>query len=202
MSTAAIGLATPAQAAIKICEGPGCVQPDSNVLFATNNEVGTSINATLNDNPSAIITFNGNETLTGANSNGQARVDGLDGDLTFLEILLGGGATEIEFNLNALAAGEVTLSFFGMGNVLLDSDTFDIDASGQNFFGAFDALITRVTIDSTVQLGDVRQVRITGANMMTGVPEPTTWAMMLIGFGAIGVGMRRRRRQTAFMQMA
>jgi len=26
------------------------------------------------------------------------------------------------------------------------------------------------------------------------VPEPATWAMMLLGFGAIGVAMRRRRR--------
>ena len=26
------------------------------------------------------------------------------------------------------------------------------------------------------------------------VPEPSTWAMMLIGFGAVGYGMRRRRR--------
>ncbi|HEV2044556.1 MAG TPA: PEPxxWA-CTERM sorting domain-containing protein, partial [Sphingomicrobium sp.] len=28
----------------------------------------------------------------------------------------------------------------------------------------------------------------------TPVPEPATWAMMLVGFGAIGIGMRRRRR--------
>lgn len=28
---------------------------------------------------------------------------------------------------------------------------------------------------------------------VAGVPEPSTWAMMLIGFGAIGVAMRRRR---------
>ena len=27
-----------------------------------------------------------------------------------------------------------------------------------------------------------------------GVPEPATWAMMLIGFGGIGLAMRRRRR--------
>ncbi|MCA1654319.1 MAG: FxDxF family PEP-CTERM protein [Sphingomicrobium sp.] len=26
-----------------------------------------------------------------------------------------------------------------------------------------------------------------------GVPEPGTWAMMLVGFGAVGYGMRRRR---------
>jgi hypothetical protein len=29
------------------------------------------------------------------------------------------------------------------------------------------------------------------------VPEPATWSLMLLGFGAIGVAMRRRRRQLA-----
>jgi hypothetical protein len=35
-----------------------------------------------------------------------------------------------------------------------------------------------------------------GAILETGgVPEPATWAMMLLGFGAVGVGMRRNRRK-------
>lgn len=35
------------------------------------------------------------------------------------------------------------------------------------------------------------------------VPEPSTWAMMLLGFGAIGVAMRRsRRRHGALVQVA
>lgn len=34
------------------------------------------------------------------------------------------------------------------------------------------------------------------------VPEPATWAMMLLGFGGIGMTMRRRRRNTALMQVA
>lgn len=34
------------------------------------------------------------------------------------------------------------------------------------------------------------------------VPEPATWAMMLFGFGAIGFGMRRRRKETARVRFA
>lgn len=34
-------------------------------------------------------------------------------------------------------------------------------------------------------------------NVVGGVPEPTTWAMMLMGFAAIGFSMRRRRRALA-----
>ena len=34
------------------------------------------------------------------------------------------------------------------------------------------------------------------------VPEPSTWAMMLIGFGGIGYSMRRRRKTTAIAQLA
>ena len=30
-----------------------------------------------------------------------------------------------------------------------------------------------------------------------GVPEPATWAMMLLGFGAVGAVMRRRDRRQA-----
>lgn len=39
---------------------------------------------------------------------------------------------------------------------------------------------------------------VTSADTIAGaVPEPATWAMMLMGFGAIGVAMRRRRRASA-----
>jgi hypothetical protein len=34
------------------------------------------------------------------------------------------------------------------------------------------------------------------------LPEPATWALMLLGFGGIGVAMRRRRRAPALAQIA
>lgn len=34
-----------------------------------------------------------------------------------------------------------------------------------------------------------------GVTIGNGVPEPATWAMMLLGFGAMGVAFRRSRRQ-------
>nr|WP_314445824.1 FxDxF family PEP-CTERM protein [uncultured Sphingomonas sp.] len=37
---------------------------------------------------------------------------------------------------------------------------------------------------------------------MAAVPEPGTWAMMLLGFGAVGFSMRRRRRGTHLYQAA
>lgn len=43
----------------------------------------------------------------------------------------------------------------------------------------------------------------TDCTISTGaVPEPATWAMMLLGFGAIGCGMRRKRRSLRVRQPA
>jgi hypothetical protein len=46
-----------------------------------------------------------------------------------------------------------------------------------------------------VQVPLFQQITITRLDApLPGVPEPATWAMMLLGLGALGVAMRRRTR--------
>jgi hypothetical protein len=63
---------------------------------------------------------------------------------------------------------------------------------------AFDANGARIAIDLVNTNTGVNY-----AQAMSAVPEPGTWAMMLVGFGAIGTSMRRRHRRTKVLaQMA
>ena len=196
-------VATPASAAVTVCQSPGCVQPNSNVLFDTN-MIGTTVMGSLNNNP-AMVTFTGRESLTTTSSNGQARIAATDGTLNFLSFSLAGGSTfnQVEFNLTALADGIATFTFLGAGGSVLNTTTANITANGQNFFGAFGEAFTGVTISSTSSLSDVRQVRLGGIQTAAAVPEPATWALMLMGFGAVGYSMRRRRATARpMLQMA
>jgi hypothetical protein len=64
---------------------------------------------------------------------------------------------------------------------------------------------TPVGPGDTIQLRDIQAFSYAGNNgdpagsrfgsiTIPGIPEPATWAMMLIGFGGLGAAMRMRRR--------
>ena len=92
-------------------------------------------------------------------------------------------------------------SVFGANNLYYLSGPFYVDGNGLGFSTA-----AGVSANLFVTNGTSYRVNTQGAGLLTGlvtansapvaaaVPEPATWAMMLIGFGAVGYGMRRRKR--------
>lgn len=88
------------------------------------------------------------------------------------------------------------LSLDGSANniMFIDTDYGNGDSSFFNYFysvtgignSAFQPSFYRYRVPETTQL-NVRQVAAAG------VPEPSAWALLALGFGALGAAMRRRR---------
>ena len=133
-------------------------------------------------------------------ANQQAAIDSLPGDFEFdgdWNALAGNTILSLT-NGNQLNFGETMfgLTIIGahFGNVAGDAGNvsvfwlFDFGTEGADF----------VTLDDPTGWSNAT-LYTTGS----GVPEPATWAMMLLGFGAAGTAMRRsRRRTTALAQIA
>jgi hypothetical protein len=80
--------------------------------------------------------------------------------------------------------------------------TMGNSGSGQISLG-FSSLPDSATLSN--YLVRYQQVNGSGSGVGTpvgGVPEPSTWAMMLLGFGAIGTSMRRKRKPNTLPQLA
>ena len=129
-------------------------------------------------------------------ANQQAAIDSLPGDFQFDGDwnALADNTILTLTNGNQLNFGETMfgLTIIGahFGNVAGDAGNvsvfwlFDFGTEGADF----------VTLDDPTGWSNAT-LYTTGS----GVPEPATWGMMLLGFGAAGTAMRRSRRKTALL---
>lgn len=117
-----------------------------------------------------------------------------------LNDLLGVGVIDYEFT-----AVEGTKDFFDLqaGILQFDSALFGTQVFSLHFGGAgdYDGDVTVLYLFDFGTAGatsvDLNQDGFSNGIIITppgGVPEPATWGMMLMGFGATGFAMRRRRR--------
>lgn len=94
-----------------------------------------------------------------------------------------------------------------MGNLLLDVNVLGAVSGGGFGFITFDTVNTLndgifsvVDINNgaatTGTLSTAGAISLFGGTLAAAVPEPATWAMMLLGFGMIGASMRYRRRSS------
>ena len=81
----------------------------------------------------------------------------------------------------------------GMGSVTFENGT----RAGAVF--VFDQPLAlgmhELTISGTITPGGNGVVSVNGGLTLNAVPEPATWALFILGFGAVGAGMRRRSSQ-------
>ena len=108
-----------------------------------------------------------------------------------------GSVSAVDFFMNSTTDGEEWAVYgsntdaAGFGDLLLtgsDEGTGNMHALpdfGQYQFYNFYSLGTNGQTFGNVLIG--------GLTLTESVPEPATWAMMLLGFGAMGVAFRRRR---------
>ena len=182
---------------------------------------GTQTNTTVQGHTQGgtLINFTGT-TVGGANvisaNGGQARIEGAPdtstsnpNDTLLLQTLsfglLGGGTfNNLEFNLFNGGGTTGTVSFVLTDNLgqMFNFDNLALGV-GQNFFGFVGIggeTIANVAFTTTAGIADVRQIRLDEAAAVGTVPEPATWAMMLVGFAGIGLSLRRRKRSSAALR--
>ena len=168
-----------------------------------NDQTGNPVLGNINVTGNPSVVFRSNETLI-TPSGGQARIEALDGGLSFLDVSLAAAGTGFDsavFNLNSPtgSTGTATITAF---NQFGQSEVFNLTlGNGQNFFTlTTDAaqFITDVQISSTLGLVDVRQIRL-GPVQAAPVPGPIVGAGLpglIMAAGGL-LALARRRRQAS-----
>ena len=223
-TVAAVAIATASPAFADIVMLPASDQQGVNVHGVGPETTGPDVVANLGANGPNIVHFTG-DTDSPTNNDLRLQVGEGQADITGAEIAPGGnpegynllscnifltgneGMDWIEFALTSEGQGG-TVDFFLTDDGGTVFEFLNVMLGNGNTHFGFDAingqLITNVFFqaDAGTEIDILKQVRILREGQPGVVPEPSTWAMMLLGFGAAGYAMRRRRRKTELAQIA
>lgn len=193
ISTAAV--ATPAAAGtLQLCtSGASCVSGTTNVNLGSYDAPGSALVTGTVGIGGPEVDFTSTNGLLETNT-GAATIFTASGDpltqLTFS--LVTGSFSAAEFNLLSGTAKVLSVT---LTDNLGESTTIDLtNASGSNIFDIIadpgQSYVSASFTSSGGGFADFKQLRLVLAP--GAVPEAATWAMMLLGFGGIGIAMRRR----------
>jgi len=225
-AAAAIGFASPANANITLSSynGPDLATQVKASTTDTSNDVQTVWGCTQNDGACANVSFTGYQqgpgfagenihitggagfaSITDSPNNATNNLYNLIIDPTtdfnqymFSIQLVNDGTVKVYY----LLAGGSGWNFLSL-NPADPSSGISQNANANNTYLVQGGVMSAIMISSTSPIKEFKQNSITFGSIPASVPEPATWAMMLVGFGGIGMAMRRsRRRKPSLMQIA
>jgi hypothetical protein len=196
VTAVSLALSLPAHATVTFTPG-NHPQPDEDNILLMDMTTGSPVTGVTNMGGITVDFSSTTDSLTEPNS-GQARVGSTDGAVNDLNIFVpGGDYTDLIINpfLDDSPDGSATVDV--TTNMGLSTFTYDL-SNGSNFLtivASGGEKITNTEITSDSGFGDLRQPRISGAEIGTTpvVPEPCTLA--LLGSGMLPlIGTLRRRK--------
>lgn len=118
-----------------------------------------------------LVTYTGASSLTGAT-------------FTFDtgRVLVSGGGVTDAYIINGTISSLAAITGFFL-NAHESEAGYPTNGPGRAYNGNF--VVSELTLDAT---------RLADGPIGAAVPEPATWAMMILGFGAVGAAIRSRRR--------
>lgn len=218
-SAAALAIATPAAAAVSLApiNGPNlATQIHASTTDATN-DATIVFGSTASGGQSKDVQFTANTAVHITDGGGFASISDANSTADFTSVLIDptSNFTALQFSVQLVDAGYVFVDYLLAGSSMFMTPTgtdpfaqaantlkdYQITATGGDVLSAI--RITTCTtsagcaasagVGSGTGISLEKQNSITLASVTGPVPEPATWAMMLLGFGAVGYSMRRKR---------
>lgn len=185
-AVAAFALAGPAQAVTITFEGHSNTQYDNTTITRSGFTIGNVAGDERHFHEIASGNF-------GIPSNGTGVL--LNDRNTRIEVTEAGLATFTLGSVDVGSYGAIGMDIFGfLNNVQVG--VINIASLGSGYTtvsGASLGNIDRLVFDGTGGNGGFALDNLTLNAAVAAVPEPSAWALLILGFGAIGAGMRRRK---------
>lgn len=170
---------------------------NKNVQWTLDDGLDDTVNGFINNTAVGVTAVAGDGELITTDDNGVVWVTPVDGGFTTLTFsLVGLGFEAFEVDLKDPTGGNPDWSVTFETD---DGSTQTFDDFNGGFVSAYTddgSLIQSVTFTTNADITGVGQVRFGGVAGV--IPEPASWALMIMGFGGMGVVLRRRRRSAGY----